>query len=237
MKIFFPKRIPEPKEMNALDVKVYAEQAQGRYQSWFLPLVDHIIGQTGLKNGIILDIACGPGLLSCELGKRNKNYQVVGVDISKMAIRIAKQNCHKLSNVKFKTASVYDLPFPDNFFDLVVCRDSFHHFLKPTEALKEIKRVTKKGSFFYIQDLRRDTPWRLIKTVTGQSNEFQRLQYYSVRASYLKSELVKLLKNIGWEVKIALVRHLSAELKLKYKMLSNLRDNFSSHLAIVVRKK
>ena len=93
----------------------------------------------------LLDVACGNGRLLKSLSNEFKNVDLFGIDINKNAIRLAKKAAPKS---KVKLASVYKLPFPDLYFDIVVIPSSFMHFEKPKTALKEITRVCKKWIFF-----------------------------------------------------------------------------------------
>ena len=50
-----------------------------------------------------------------------------------------------LNNVEFRKADLFQLPFPDNHFDLVFENGVIEHFKNYPEALLEMKRVVKKG--------------------------------------------------------------------------------------------
>ena len=93
---------------------------------------------------------------------------------------------------------VSNLKFEDETFNLVVCKDSFHHFAKPVKALKEMYRVTKRGGTVYITDLRRDSSSEVICQVIqaiAQDNLKNAMQYVdSIRASYTIDEMKNLLR-------------------------------------------
>jgi SAM-dependent methyltransferase len=48
-------------------------------------------------------------------------------------------------------ASVERLPFPDEFFDLVVSQELLEHVRDPFRAMQEMRRVVKKGGVIYCQ--------------------------------------------------------------------------------------
>lgn len=48
-------------------------------------------------------------------------------------------------------ASAEQLPFPDEFFDLVLSQEVLEHVRDPFQAMKEMKRVLKKGGTIYCQ--------------------------------------------------------------------------------------
>ena len=89
----------------------------------------------------VLDAGCGEGfsLVSLRRSKIGKIYE--GVDYSHDAIRLGKKLYPKLN---IKLGNVYELPYKDNAFDLVICTEVLEHLEKPHKALSEIKRVAKK---------------------------------------------------------------------------------------------
>ena len=90
----------------------------------------------------ILDIACGGGNLSLKIAE--KGCEVYGVDISEVAINSAKHLAEREKMVcKFEIGSAEDLPYPDRYFDKVICSSSLEHFKDDIKALKEMHRVLK----------------------------------------------------------------------------------------------
>ena len=89
----------------------------------------------------ILDIGCAKGFFVKDLKDLNKKIEVVGIDISKYALK----HCHPdvINNLHHGDARA--LPFPDNSFDLVFAINVIHNFTKKDciKAIKEINRVSK----------------------------------------------------------------------------------------------
>lgn len=86
----------------------------------------------------------------CNIGNNLKSfpsdYEVFGVDMNEMALKIAKS---KFPNFNFKQGSLTKIPFEDNFFDLVFTRGVLIH-IHPNDvndAMKELLRVSKKWVF------------------------------------------------------------------------------------------
>lgn len=93
------------------------------------------------KNDKILDLGCGDGLnivVLRELGIKN----VVGMDPSTDLLKAAKKLNPKNTFVK---GVAEKLPFKKGVFDVVLVDSVFHHLLDYDVALKEIKRVLKRG--------------------------------------------------------------------------------------------
>lgn len=96
--------------------------------------------------GKILDVGCGAGSFIGEVGLRNSNLSLYGVDNSRNAIAKAKKD-FPLAN--YKVANAYDLPYKDNNFDFVSMICVLEHLKNPEKTLKEVKRVLKKNGIFY----------------------------------------------------------------------------------------
>jgi demethylmenaquinone methyltransferase / 2-methoxy-6-polyprenyl-1,4-benzoquinol methylase len=92
-----------------------------------------------------LDLACGTGRISNNL--LNISDQVYGVDISEEVLKIAKQ---KYPQLKLTQSEVTNLPYDNNYFDLVIINGSLHHFFAVEETLTEAYRVLKPGGLFVL---------------------------------------------------------------------------------------
>lgn len=108
--------------------------------------------------GRVLDSGCGPGFVTIELAKKFVGCEFVGIDLSDPLLEIAENNNQKeilTERVKFLKADVQDIPFPDNYFDLVININMLHLVEEPVIMLNEIERVLKPDGFFFITDLRK----------------------------------------------------------------------------------
>lgn len=93
----------------------------------------------------VLDVGCGPGTVTVDVGKAVAPGNVIGIDTESALVEKAS-NARKqaaVSNVRFLVADAYALPFKDQSFDLTYTRDVFHFLEDPVAALIEQKRVTK----------------------------------------------------------------------------------------------
>jgi len=120
-------------------------------------MAEEIVSKT--NSGRILDVGTGPGTLPIEIAKRAPDMEVIGIDISKTMVKIARKNAEKegvSDRVKFEAMSAYELKFDDGYFDMVISSGALHHFNRPKEAFNEIYRVLKPGKEAWIYDLIRD---------------------------------------------------------------------------------
>ena len=108
------------------------------------------------KGEKVLEVGCGTGALSI-LSKIavGDSGEVEGIDIAPTMISKAQQKAGKAHlTINFKIASVSELPYPDNYFDLVISSMMFHHVpveIKK-EGLEEIYRVLKDTGRFFLCD-------------------------------------------------------------------------------------
>ncbi len=86
--------------------------------------------------GVLLDVACGGGLLAPHV----TGYHHLGVDIGESATRIARQ--HGISTAR---GDVLRLPVKDASADVVVAGEVFEHVRDLDGMVAEIARVLKPG--------------------------------------------------------------------------------------------
>jgi ubiquinone/menaquinone biosynthesis C-methylase UbiE len=103
--------------------------------------------------GSVLDVACGPGILSAAIAKSAR--EVVAFDLTPQMLKKAAHRCAEagLDNVTFREGNATDLPFADAAFDAVVTRLSVHHFDRPARVMSEIFRVLRPGGHFVLADV------------------------------------------------------------------------------------
>jgi SAM-dependent methyltransferase len=106
----------------------------------------------------VLDVACGPGLVACELAEVARH--VAGIDLTPAMIEQAqaKQRSKGLTNLTWLVGDAVPLPFPDPAFSVVVTRYSFHHFLDPRAVLVEMVRVCQPGGRVAVIDVFTSNP-------------------------------------------------------------------------------
>jgi ubiquinone/menaquinone biosynthesis C-methylase UbiE len=111
------------------------------------PIVREILD--GLPRGVALDAACGTGRHSAYLA--SLGHTVIGLDSSAAMLEHARE---KVPDGEFHEADLYDLPLPDDHFDLVVCALALVHVPDLEPVLAELVRVLRPGGDLVISDQR-----------------------------------------------------------------------------------
>lgn len=102
-----------------------------------------------LKQGeVVLDLGCGAGLDLYFYAKSvGENGKVYGLDISEDMVNKAKANMDEagIKNVEIKCGHSDNLPFRDNFFDVVASNGIYNLSPDKEAVMKEVFRVLKPG--------------------------------------------------------------------------------------------
>lgn len=91
----------------------------------------------------VLEVGCGPGLLTRELGARGCN--ATGVDRSPRMLRYARRRSASAENVVFHRAAAQALPFADGTFDVALAASLINIADDPPAVARELARVTRGG--------------------------------------------------------------------------------------------
>lgn len=101
----------------------------------------------------VLDAGCGSGFVTRSLIDLFPRLKVTGVDYGIDRVNDAKiLSKEEGKKADFIEASLYDLPFHDGEFDMVISRFVFHHLDDHQKAMNELYRVVKPGGHVVIID-------------------------------------------------------------------------------------
>ncbi len=146
--------------------------------------------------GSVLDVACGPGILSAAIAKSARD--VVAFDLTPQMLKKAAQCCAEagVGNVTFREGNAAELSFANEAFDAVVTRLSVHHFDRPARVISEIFRVLRPGGRFVVADV--------ISSEMPAESELQNAIEILRDPSHVRmlpgSELTALVKDAGFEI-------------------------------------
>jgi ubiquinone/menaquinone biosynthesis C-methylase UbiE len=114
---------------------------------------DRIASLIQHRNGIILDLACGPGNFTRRIARLLPESTVIGFDLSQQmlerAVRLRRKE--RLRNVYYMRGSALAMPFKPETFDAVSCCGALQLFQDQDQAMGEIARVLKMRGDFVCQ--------------------------------------------------------------------------------------
>ena len=192
----------------AQDISISPEHAENfaRTASTILapvygPLAEQIVSNFDLaeKEGIGIDIGGGPGNLVVELCKRTRRMHWINADINSAFFLYVSKNAEEAGvgqRVSTMLADAHDLPFRDNYADVIVSRGSFQFWDDKLKAFSEIYRVLKPGGIAYIgRGFSDNLPFDVAQKIRARQKESGQIPQYDV--SETAQELEHIMKFLG----------------------------------------
>ncbi|HEY3527740.1 MAG TPA: methyltransferase domain-containing protein [Nocardioides sp.] len=112
----------------------------GRYS---VPLAEQFVELVGVRRGDrVLDVGCGPGVLTAPLVERCGADSVAAVDPSSSFISAVGE---RFPAVDVREAPAESLPYDDDAFDAALAQLVVHFMNDPVAGLREMGRVARPG--------------------------------------------------------------------------------------------
>jgi ubiquinone/menaquinone biosynthesis C-methylase UbiE len=124
-----------------------------------LVVTDYLLDRHELLKGRILDVGCGDGIIDLGIFLRVQPEELVGIDPFGGFDRLEEviTDNHLPPDVlddarlQFKTADGNAIPYPDDYFDVVVSWGSLEHIAGGYgQTLREIRRVLKNDGLLFV---------------------------------------------------------------------------------------
>jgi DNA gyrase subunit B len=150
------------------------------------------------KDAIALDVCCGSGVVGASF--KHKVKKIYGLDLTPEMVALSKTRLDEVVQ-----GNVYQIPFPDNYFDLVCTREVLHLLPRPELPVSEIFRVLKPGGEFIVGQIlpfsEVDGPWMYRIFKKKQPLIFNMFQEEDFRRMLLGAGFTNLEMNeiIVWE--------------------------------------
>lgn len=95
----------------------------------------------------LLDVGCGEGIPLLNILPALHGSKVCGIDLDEEKLPLIQKN---IPGGAFLRGSIYNLPYSDKTFDLVLCLEVLEHLNFPEKAMEEIHRVAAKDILFSV---------------------------------------------------------------------------------------
>lgn len=150
-----------------------------------------------------LDLGAGDGYLTARLAEQCGT--VTGLEYEEAGVAAAAKMLADVPNAEIRQGSAYQIPFPDDSFDVVTMADVIEHLESPEAAVAEMARVARPGSATYVTtpQWRPDRIWDERHVKEYRPDEFKALMetgFGSVEMVYAWSQRWSDLyrTKIGW---------------------------------------
>jgi SAM-dependent methyltransferase len=126
----------------------YNPSENERLQDQAGTLVNLLHSDTSYPAGsLVLEAGCGVGAQTLSLAQRSPHARFTSVDVSAESVAEAKRRTDAagLTNVQFRQADIFALPFDPASFDHVFVCFVLEHLSRPVEALGILSRLLRPG--------------------------------------------------------------------------------------------
>ena len=164
-----------------------------------------VLAQPGGKS--VLEVGCGEGKLATRLLRNASDLggapaRYLATDVSLDTINRAELD----PRIETQVASIYELPFAADSFDVVVCCEVLEHLEDPARGLAQISRVarervlisTPKEPLWRAMNMARGKYLRALGNTPGHIQHFSRRELQALAATRL--QLLELRTPLPWTV-------------------------------------
>ncbi|TME01874.1 MAG: methyltransferase domain-containing protein [Chloroflexi bacterium] len=111
-------------------------------------LVDLLHSDTAYPAGsTVLEVGCGVGAQTVTLARRSPDARLTSIDVSAASLAEARQKIDGagITNLEFRQADIFALPFAAESFDHVFVCFVLEHLARPLDGLRILKGVLRPG--------------------------------------------------------------------------------------------
>jgi ubiquinone/menaquinone biosynthesis C-methylase UbiE len=121
------------------------------FQRYLVPAItskwaEDLVRRAQLRTGeLVLDIACGTGVVARLAATKVTPGQVTGLDLNAGMLAVARSLPNDGAPIDWTEGSALDMPFLSGHFDVVLCQQGLQFFPDQAGALRELHRVLREG--------------------------------------------------------------------------------------------
>lgn len=147
------KRVPaDYTEMDILEAQRFDKKVKENFMPAIISTVKQIINDYGVLEGICVDVGCGTAVFAIELCRRS-NLKIYALEKVKAIYEVALMNIENeglTDRITPVLGDAHDLPFENEYADLIISRGSYHCWKDKVLVFQEIYRVLKKGGTGFV---------------------------------------------------------------------------------------
>lgn len=169
--------------------------------------VQDLIRNISKSNEIrIVDVGCGNGDMLRTLAdfglKNNLKFQLIGIDANNFTVSHAQKLSEEYSNISYQCKDVFDKPFGELKYDIILCTLTLHHF-KDNEIIYLLNVFNANANIgIVINDLQRSAvAYRLFQALcfVFRLNDMSREDgLISILRGFKKEELIKFSEKLNF---------------------------------------
>lgn len=168
------------------------------YEEKFMGLNDYndsydlFLTELGTQRVEILEIACGPGMITKYFLTKYPELKITASDASPSMLHLAKKNCPTAETLLLDCRDLIQLK---KSYDGIVSGFVLPYLMKEDviELIKEFSLHLNSGGLLYLSALEGD--YATSRSVKSSDGKYEMMNYY-----YTEQELVKLLKENQFEI-------------------------------------
>lgn len=137
-----------------------------------------------IENKKVLEAGCGTGLILQRISQVAKEAH--GIDLSEGMLNLAKEK-----GLNVKQASVTEIPFEDNYFDIVCSFKVLAHVEDIKTAIKEMARITNPGGALILEFYNTNSIRYLVKMLKNPTKTSQKYSDEDILTRYDSIKTIK----------------------------------------------
>jgi len=190
--------------------------------------LDHLFKLNKKEEINFLDVGCGEGY--ALLDSYNREWNTFGFDISDNRIESVQNK-----KIEFTLGSIFNVKYPDNFFDIIYMDSVLEHVPNPLNYLIELNRIMKTNGVLYIGVPNENS---LFNDVRKLINHFKNIDA-SIKLRpfeqpyHIVGYTQKTLKEISEQSNFHLVELVNFAARYEYKKYKRFSKSYIQHLLIL----
>ncbi|MBK9249960.1 MAG: class I SAM-dependent methyltransferase [Ignavibacteria bacterium] len=174
------------------------EEYDSKDREYYRQVRTEILDKIPLGTKRMLEIGCAEGVMAQVAKGKFGMDEVVGVEYNEQSASVAS---NRLDKVICGNVETIELPFPENYFDVIICGDVLEHLIDPWETLKKLVIHLRIGGVVIVS-IPNIAYWDVVRSIMRDEFTYQDsgiLDRTHLRF-FTRSTIIALLHHAGLEV-------------------------------------